>query len=96
MDVTDSTTPPPQLDEANTTHAIKAEDGSITHAIKAEDASMPLVNALTPPTSEEMNNRKEAEDGESDLSDLDMDDDEEIVPDHYWEGGKVPVFKPVC
>lgn len=54
-------------------------------------------NALTPPTSEEMNHeapKKEHED--SDLSDLDLDDDdgEEIEPDHYWEGGKIPVFKP--
>jgi hypothetical protein len=58
-------------------------------------------NALTPPTSEEMNveeqKRKEREDSE--LSDLDLDDDdlEDIEPDHYWDGengGKIPVFKP--
>ena len=57
-------------------------------------------NALTPPTSEEMNldePKKEHEDSE--LSDLDLDDDdeEEIEPDHYWDGengGKIPVFKP--
>jgi hypothetical protein len=54
-------------------------------------------NALTPPTSEEMNvdeQRKEHEDSE--LSDLDLDDEDEedIEPDHYWDGGKVPVFKP--
>jgi hypothetical protein len=55
-------------------------------------------NALTPPTSEEMNvdeAGKEHEDSE--LSDLDLDDEEEeedIEPDHYWDGGKIPVFKP--
>ena len=54
-------------------------------------------NALTPPTSEEMNHdemkKEHAEDSE--LSDLDLDDDEEeIEPDHYWDGGRVPVFKP--
>ena len=55
-------------------------------------------NALTPPTSEEMNHdeekKKEAEDSE--LSDLDLDEDDigEIEPDHYWDGGKIPVFKP--
>ena len=24
------------------------------------------------------------------------DNQDEIVPDHYYEGGKIPVFKPVC
>lgn len=56
--------------------------------------------ALTPPTSEEMNSdevaKKESDDSE--LSDLDLDDeeddDEDIEPDHYWDGGRVPVFKP--
>ncbi|EME48296.1 hypothetical protein DOTSEDRAFT_51495 [Dothistroma septosporum NZE10] len=53
--------------------------------------------ALTPPTSEDMNDAKKDSD-ESDLSDLDLDDeDEEITPDHYWDeenGGRIPVFKP--
>jgi hypothetical protein len=51
-------------------------------------------NALTPPTSEEMNNEPKQDDSE--LSDLDMSDDdgEEVVPDHYWDDGKIPVFKP--
>ena len=51
-------------------------------------------NALTPPTSEEMNNEPAQDDSE--LSDLDMSDDdgEEVVPDHYWDDGKIPVFKP--
>ena len=54
-------------------------------------------HALTPPTSEEMNHdeKKKVHD-DSELSDLDLDDDdeEEIEPDHYWDGGRIPVFKP--
>lgn len=62
--------------------------------------------ALTPPTSEGTN--KKDEDSDSELSDLEpeqvgeptaptpkIDEDEEIRPDHYYEGGNVPVFKPV-
>ena len=57
-------------------------------------ASAKPANALTPPTSEEMNH--ENKDEESELSDLDLSDDdmEEIEPDHYWDGGNIPVFKP--
>ncbi len=54
-------------------------------------------NALTPPTSEEMNHEGKTEvHDDSELSDLDLDEDdgEEIEPDHYWDGGKIPVFKP--
>ena len=55
-------------------------------------------NALTPPTSEEMNHEeKKREQDDSELSDLDLDDEEElsdIEPDHYWDDGRVPVFKP--
>lgn len=62
--------------------------------------------ALTPPTSE--NTDKKDDESGSELSDLEpeeppeeqpvqpkVEDEEEIVPDHYYEGGKVPVFKPV-
>jgi hypothetical protein len=53
---------------------------------------------LTPPTSEDMGKRDELE--TSDLSDLESevgedDDIGDIQPDHYFEGGKIPVFKPV-
>lgn len=51
--------------------------------------------ALTPPTSED-NDPKREERMSSELSDIDSDDGEEIEPDHYWDGGKIPVFKPVC
>ena len=49
---------------------------------------------LTPPASEEAD---KINDSGSDLSDLDqeVEDEGEIVPDHYYDGGKVPVFKPV-
>lgn len=49
--------------------------------------------ALTPPTSEDMDKRDERL--SSELSDIDSDDGEDIEPDHYWDGGKIPVFKPV-
>lgn len=62
--------------------------------------------ALTPPTSE--NTDKKDDESGSELSDLEpeepsdeyhvqpkLEEEEEIVPDHYYEGGKVPVFKPV-
>ena len=49
---------------------------------------------LTPPASEEADKN---EDSGSELSELDLDlnFDGEIEPDHYYEGGKIPVFKPV-
>ena len=49
---------------------------------------------LTPPASDEADKH---DDSGSELSDLDneLEDNSEIVPDHYYEGGKVPVFKPV-
>ncbi|PPJ49795.1 hypothetical protein CBER1_03323 [Cercospora berteroae] len=55
--------------------------------------------ALTPPTSDgEMNENQQKEIEDSELSDLEFEDeDEEIFPDHYWDeanGGKIPVFKP--
>ena len=49
-------------------------------------------HALTPPTSEDM---EKLERSSSELSDI-KDEEEEIVPDHYYGDGKVPVFKPVC
>ena len=68
--------------------------------VDAPVADLPTVNlacktaALTPPTSED-NNLKDG--SSSELSDLELDDDDigEIEPDHYYDGGKVPVFKPV-
>lgn len=70
-------------------------------AIKIERDSKP---ALTPPTSEGSN--KKDDDSSSELSDLEpegdgfpqeakQEDDGEIYPDHYYDGGNVPVFKPV-
>lgn len=50
--------------------------------------------ALTPPTSEDNDKREERL--SSELSELeDSDDGEDIEPDHYFEGGKIPIFKPV-
>ena len=58
-----------------------------------EDTANPKP-ALTPPTSEDMDNRKESM--SSELSELDSDDDEEVEPAYYFDGGKIPVFQPVC
>ena len=67
-----------------------------------EDNTKP---ALTPPTSE--GTKGNHDDSGSELSDLEpeepvtvksepkVEDDGEILPDHYYDGGKVPVFKPV-
>lgn len=51
-------------------------------------------STLTPPASEEADKH---DDSGSELSELELesDDNAEIVPDHYYDGGKVPVFKPV-
>lgn len=61
--------------------------------------NLPPQKPMTPPTSEEGDKHK-AESTQSELSDLDLDDDEEeeegeIEPDHYYDNGKIPVFKPV-
>lgn len=52
--------------------------------------------ALTPPTSEDMD-RGKREGSSSELSELELDDEDigDVEPDHYWDGGKIPVFKPV-
>ncbi|EME86624.1 uncharacterized protein MYCFIDRAFT_29700, partial [Pseudocercospora fijiensis CIRAD86] len=51
---------------------------------------------LTPPTSEDHERKHDGD--ESELSDLDLEEEEEeIFPDHYWDGehgGRIPVFKP--
>ena len=51
-------------------------------------------STLTPPASEEADKH---DDSGSELSELELesDDNGEILPDHYYDGGKVPVFKPV-
>ncbi|CAI6329844.1 unnamed protein product [Periconia digitata] len=49
--------------------------------------------ALTPPTSEDLDIKREPT-MSSELSDIDSDDGEDIEPDHYWDGGKIPVFCP--
>jgi len=76
-----ATTPPPQ-------HGIHGQE--LPNVSKVAP-----VNALTPPTSED-NHSNNMDDGSSDLSEIEDNVDEEIVPDHYYDGGKVPVFKPVC
>ena len=50
---------------------------------------------LTPPASEEADKHDESSDLSEIEGDLELDDMGEIEPDHYYEGGKIPVFKPV-
>ncbi|THX91599.1 hypothetical protein D6D08_03027 [Aureobasidium pullulans] len=71
-----------------------SSDAALPEASNLSKHSEPA-HALTPPTSEDNNTRID-DDASSDLSelDLDMDDEEEVVPDHYWDDGKIPVFKP--
>lgn len=52
-------------------------------------------SALTPPTSEDLDKKDGSSSELSELED-DEDDEWEIEPDHYFDGGKIPVFKPVC
>lgn len=66
---------------------------SVENAAVQHDDPSTSRPALTPPTSEDLDKREERM--SSELSELESeDDDEEIEPDHYFEGGKIPVFKP--
>ncbi|KAF4556808.1 DNA damage-responsive transcriptional repressor-like protein [Elsinoe fawcettii] len=58
-------------------------------------------SALTPPTSEDNDVKHETQSVTSELSDIheskieeEQEQEEEIEPDHYYDGGKIPVFKP--
>ena len=83
-------------------------DGDAKVYVKIEEEN--TKPALTPPTSE--GTKGNHDDSSSDLSDLEpeepvkpqsepiadpkIEDEYEIVPYHYYEVGKIPVFKPVC
>ena len=64
----------------------------------ASDMDVRVQPTLTPPASEEADKQY---DSGSELSELELDSEEklddnrEIEPDHYYDGGKIPVFKPV-
>lgn len=68
--------------------------GDAQTAHSAEPSEGPMKAALTPPTSEEFNDKRH---DSPDLTDLDLDSEEEedIDPSYYYEGGKIPVFEPV-
>ena len=59
--------------------------------VKVKEEDKPT---LTPPASEEADKH---DDSGSELSDLEgeVEDAGEIIPDHYYDGGRIPVFKPV-
>ena len=58
------------------------------------DVNMESKPALTPPASDHTDKR---DDSGSELSDIEPESEDigEILPDHYWDNGKIPVFKPV-
>jgi hypothetical protein len=63
-----------------------------------KDDIKPSDRIPTPPTSEDMNKHDSHSSDLSDIEDNEV-DMEDIKPDHYWDeenGGKIPVFKPVC
>ena len=67
-------------------------DMDVAASIETQDLP-PEHKPMTPPTSEE---GRKPDAPHSDLSDLDLDDDdEEIEPAYYYDGGKIPVFEPV-
>ena len=63
-------------------------------SMEGPDVKLESKPTLTPPASEEADKHDESS---SDLSDLELDIEgsAEILPDHYYENGKIPVFKPV-
>ena len=67
---------------------------AVVAATPSEARPSPEKPTLTPPLSIRLPKTDDA--SSSELSDLEADDDlGEIEPDHYYGGGKVPVFKPV-
>ena len=84
-------------------------DGDAKVFVKTEEEN--TKPALTPQTSEGTKGNRDDSDSElSDLEpeepprieptveakvEAQVEDDPEIYPDHYYEGGKIPVFKPV-
>lgn len=71
-----------------------ATAATIMSSLSDMDPKGDLKATLTPPASEEAD---KGDDSGSELSDLDLEpeDNGEILPDHYYDGGKIPVFKPV-
>ena len=60
----------------------------------ADDQHLPEKATLTPPASVELPKMEDL--SSSELSDLEAEQAvDEILPDHYYGGGKIPVFKPV-
>lgn len=71
-----------------------ATAATIMSSLSDMDPKGDIKATLTPPASEEAD---KGDDSGSELSDLDLEpeDSGEILPDHYYDGGKIPVFKPV-
>jgi len=78
---------------AHVTPSIELPSDQVSKLPDLNDAS----RVLTPPASEEEMDK--GHQSSSELSDINLDEDDddigEIEPDHYFDGGKIPVFKPV-
>lgn len=80
---------------------VEPEPSASNHAVPLEEPATKTSTEqvpgapVTPPATE--GSSKGHGSNASDLSDLELeeDDEEEIVPDHYYDGGKIPVFRPV-
>jgi hypothetical protein len=80
---------------ADATHVVASIESPPDVSTKPPEPENPP-KVLTPPASEEEMDKRHA--SSSDLSDIELEDEEdigEIEPDHYFDGGKIPVFKPV-
>lgn len=76
--------------------ATASESSPKTSPTNEEDK--PADRIPTPPTSEDMNKQDDQSSELSELEDNDIELDD-VKPDHYWDeenGGRIPVFKPVC
>lgn len=62
---------------------------------KDDDDSGSELSELEPEPEESIEEPAKEQKVEDNGSDNDDDDGGEILPDHYYEGGEVPVFKPV-
>jgi len=68
----------------------------VTASIEDVNVKMEQPQAvMTPPASEEHNPRARSDSGLSDM-DSSSEDIGDVEPAEYFEGGKIPVFRPVC
>jgi hypothetical protein len=88
-------TPDATHDPCDANHLNQHRQPSSIQEDNAHDQSgKDAARVLTPPTSDDMGKRDEPAEP---LDTFDEDEEEdigEVEPDHYWDGGRIPVFKP--